>query len=141
MDLTSDCLIIMSHVSLPATIPSGRYDLAFHHSLTKSCTLRALSISPASFMDSSRFFALLGVNRSSTERAASCPALSLSKQMTTLSKVSSHSRFALMSLLAPAAPDLMDTTGHFPSNISLTASASASPSVIVMYLPPLLNAC
>ena len=46
-----------------------------------------------------------------------------------------------MSLAAPAAPDLMETTGHFPSNISLTASASASPSVIVIYLPPALNAC
>ena len=98
-------------------------------------------MSPASFMGSVTFLALLGVNKSSTDLAASCPALSLSKHIITLEKDSSHSRLALMSLAALAAPDLMDTTGHLPSNISLTASASASPSTTVMYLPPDLNAC
>ena len=118
IDLTSACSIIMSQVSLPDTMPSGWYVLAFHHSLTKLCTLLALSMSPASFMGKVTFLALLGVNKSRTDLAASCPALSLSKQIQTLSKDSNHSRFSLMSFDAPLAPLLMETTGHFPSNIS-----------------------
>ena len=43
--------------------------------------------------------------------------LSLSKHMTTLSKLSTYSRLSLMSLTAEAAPRLIDTTAHLlPSN-------------------------
>ena len=121
------------------TTPAGLYSLASHQHLTNSCTLPAVSISAASFMGRRTTLALLGENRETTSSAAFCPAASLSKQMTTLSNVSSHSRFSLMSLAAAAAPRLMLTTGHLPSNISATARASSSPSVTVMNLPPLAH--
>ena len=47
-----------------------------------------------------------------------------------------------ISLTAPAAPRFRDTTAHFPWNISLTAIASHSPSVMVRYLAPFeLKSC
>ena len=131
----------MSQVSRLVIIPSGRYCLAFHHSCVNSLILPALSMSPASFIDKRTFFALLGVNKSITSFEAFCPASSLSKHITMLSNVSIHSRFSLMSLTALDAPFLILTTGNLQSNISATARASHSPSVIVRYLPPLDHAC
>ena len=133
----------LSHtpVSLRLTTPSGLKALASHQHRVNSRTLLALSMSPASFSGSVQTLALRGENRGKTACAALVPASSVSKHITTLSNVSRYSRLALMSLTAAAAPDLMDTAGHLPSNISLTARASSSPSVIVMYLPPAANDC
>ena len=113
------------------TILAGRYALASHQQATKSFMRPSFSISPASLRGSVTTLALLWLNSGSIESTAFFPASSLSNDIMTFSKVSSHSRLSLMSLTALPDPLLMLTTGHLPSNISATASASSSPSVMV----------
>ena len=119
--------------------PAGLYSSAPHHAFTNCCTLPRCSISPASLSGRDTTLALPGEKMDITSRDAFFPAASLSKQMTTFSNVSSHSRLSLMSFDAAAAPRFRLTTGYLPSNISATAIASNSPSVTVTNLPPLLQ--
>ena len=116
-------------------IPSGANSLAPQNASTNSACRPAMTISLASFNGSLAILALRGESSAAHSSAAFCPTSSLSNIKTTDSKPSSHSIACLISFFAPAAPVLIETTGHLWSNAWLIASASNSPSTIVTLFP------
>jgi uncharacterized protein (UPF0303 family) len=75
-------------------------------------------------------------NNSATWFAAALPGSSLSKQIVIRSKLSRYSKLARQSFSAACAPLRTDTTGNLDPVNWYAASASNSPSVIVIALPP-----
>ena len=83
--------------------PAGVYVLESHQQLVNSTNLPSLRMSLASLnpLGKEIIFAFPGLRSLATFLDASLPCLSLSKQITTLSKLSTYSMFSLMSLTAP----------------------------------------
>ena len=126
---------IFSHRASLLMIPSGVYFSASQKARMSSSVRPALSMSLGSLSGNFMMCSLPKLKIPLTSSTASCPAASASKQTTTFSNPSSHSRLALNVFLAALAPLGRETTGHlFPCTCDIV-SASISPSVITRGLP------